>query len=575
MGTQVRRRLRRSGVMRAACLAAVWAGSALVPSTPAQTQHGWVAETPRFRVLVQDAPGLDGEAALAAAGDLEAIRRHFLAEGLGEPPRADGPLEFLIVASKLDLHRLLRDPPSSTTRAVTIRGLDRDFSIVPWHDRPGPRTVLAHEYAHHVEAPGWPPWFREGRAVYLARRIRSEPGVHPVAGLIPLLDRAAWIAWPELLSADRGGPAASEGHFQAQSWLLVHWLAGRLGGIVGLAPRHGGEALSALGGEGLDGAVRAHLDGLRLVSPETSLELVSETELAAVRPAQPWELPLFEAEAHTALRKVGPAFELLAALAERFPAVARVLAASGALELLRGRLEFAEAHYRWAVLLGDERARTAYRLANLLMLPGEVPVHRAAEALRHALRARDGMPREPAHRLSVVHAYMLVGDWRRAFRELSELAKFPGWQSRARREAREVRRRHGAGLRFDPPPPLRAAAPAYPELPAPALSPPPLPRVRASSDRGADRRWPPYGAWLTHGRVAWVDCSADGKRVIVHSPYKRYVFRENPRRQPRLINRPFREHELPCGARGWQVAVAYRKGPSDGDTDGELVGLRF
>lgn len=561
--------------MCAAWLAALWAGSALAPSAAALARHGWVAETPRFRVLVQDAPGMDGDAALAAAGHLEAVWGHFLAEGLGEPPRADGPLEFLIVASKLELHRLLHDPPSSPTRGVTIRGMDRDFTIVPWHDRPGPRTVLAHEYAHHVEEAGWPPWFREGRAVYLARRIRSERDVRPAAGLVPLLDRAAWTAWPELLGADRDSPAVSEGHFQAQSWLLVHWLAGRHGGIAGLGPQHAAEALAALGAEGLDGAVRAHLDGLRLDSPETSVQLAPETELAAVRPAQAWELPLFEAEARTALREFGPASEVLATLVERFPAVARVHAASGALELLRGRLAFAERHYRRAVLLGDDRARTAYRLANLLMLPGAVPTHRAAEALRHALRARDCMPQEPAHRLAVVHACMLVSDWGRAFRELHELAKFPGWQDRARREAREVRRRHQSGLRFDPPPPLRAAAPAHPQLPVSALSPPPPPRVRASSDRGADRRWPPYGAWLTHGRVARVDCSGAGKRVIVHSPYKRYVFRENPRRQPRLINRPFREHALPCGARGWQVAVAYRKGPSDGETDGELVGVRF
>ena len=91
----------------------------------------------------------------------------------------------------------------------------------------------------------------------------------------------------------------------------------------------------------------------------------------------------------------------------------------------------------------------------------------------------------------------------------------------------------------------------------------------------AGYRWPPYGSWLAHGRIAWVECDGDRKTVILHSPYQRLVLRENPDRPPKLINRPFKRKTLPCSSRGWSVAVAYRKSRGPGGTQGEIVGIRF
>ncbi len=549
---------------------------AVASLSAAAGQHGWVAESPHFRVLVREAPGLDATTAATAAEDLESVRLHFLAEGLGHPRHGDGPGEMLVVPNRLDLHRLLRAPPSSSTRGITIRGMDREFAVVPWHEAPGPRTVLAHEYAHQLDDSSWPLWFREGRAVFLARRVPAPEGEHPAGSLIRLLERSTWTAWPELMSADQDAPAVAAEHFQAQSWLLVHWLAGRHARFAAVAPGHADQALAALGETGLAEALNEHFAELLHSPLQAPVELPPPHGTPEVRPAAPWEVPLFEAEVQRSLRYLDTAESRLSHLADLYPAVARVHAAYGALHLLRGRQDLAERHYGRALELGEERPRTAYRYAVLLMRPGEIPESRAAEALRFAVLARDRMPHEPTHRLAVVHGRMLRGDWTGAFAELRALARFPGWGRRAEREAREIERRRAAAIRFEPPPALGPEAPVasvtvrLPPNPPAWAEPAP-----SSASPRSGRRWPPHGTWLTHGRVAWIDCSGGERKLVLHSPYRRYVFRENPERPPRLINRPFREQAFPCDSRGWVVAVAYRKEPDGREIDGELVGVRF
>ena len=547
---------------------------ALLPHLIAQ--HGWVAETPGVRVLVQEAPGLDADTAAAAANDLEAIRLRLKLLGLGFPRRADGPVEFLVVANRLELHALIREPPASRTRGITIRGTDRDLTIVPWLGEPGPRVTLAHEYAHHLDEDRWPLWFREGRAVFVARGIRPRSGDDPVAGLATLLERSAWIGWHELLAAARNDSAVHEDHFQAQAWLLVHWLLSRQPSLPRLMPEHGELALSELGEEGLTQTLRAYLAHLLHSDRELPVEPLPSSESFTGRPAAEWEIPLFKAEAQRALRFLDSSEAGLTDLIERFPRVARIHTAYALLQLVRGRQDLAEEHFGRGLRLGDDRARTAYRYAVLLMQPGPTPRARAERALRFALQARDMMPDEPEHQLAVVHARMLREDWTGAFGELSRLAGFAGWGQRADREALEIQRRRGQALTHEKPPTVVFRAPTA-TLPSPSLSQ--LPAWQDRSPGAAQsprrRRWPPYGTWLTHGRVAWVDCSGGEKKLILHSPYKRYVFRENPSRPPSLINRPFREEKLPCESRGWMVAVAYRKNPADREVDGELAGIRF
>ncbi len=547
---------------------------ALLPALAAQSD--WVAESPHFRVLAREYPGLDAEAVASAAGVLKTIRAQFLREGLGVARRADGPLDILLLPNMLQLHALLREVPPSGVRGVNIRGLDRNLVMVAWHARPGPWVTLAHEYAHQLEDPDWPPWFREGRAVYLARLTQSQFGAPLNTDLLPTLERWPWLAWPALLAAEEGGQAARPELFEAQSWLLVHWLARRHGRIAKLEPEAAYRSLSELGSAGLDETLQRYAAQLQQnAHGELGVRVPADVVPDAV-PAAKWEIPLFEAEVHRNLQYVGSAESQLSLLVREFPRAARIQSAYAAVQLMRGKQDLAERHYGLALALGDTRARTAYRYALLRMRPGTDPAKRAADAVRFARRARDTMPWEPTHQLALTHARMLQGDWAGAFDELRQLARFPGWERRVEREVLEIRRRQDQAFAALPPPALAAAVPvSRVDVPAPSeLSPWTAPRL-GSRRPSISRRWPPSGTWLVHGRIAWIDCSDSDRKVVVHSSFQRLVLRENPDRSPRLINRPFRGKALPCAARGWVVAIAYRKLPGGGPVDGEIVAIRF
>ena len=167
-----------------------------------------------------------------AAADLESVRRGFQQAGLGAPPGTDGRLEVLVVPDTADLHALLGDPPSSRTRGVTIRGLDRSYTVVPWRGLIASRITLAHEYAHYIDRDGWPPWFREGPGPCTSRAAprRATEG-DPQAGVAAILDGAEWMDWPEILSAARHSAATEEPTFQAQSLAAIP-LAGESGVAV-------------------------------------------------------------------------------------------------------------------------------------------------------------------------------------------------------------------------------------------------------------------------------------------------------------------------------------------------------
>lgn len=552
-------------------------GILLVASVPTiAAQHGWIGESPHFRVVAQARPGLDAAAVASAVEDLERIRERFLGDGLGSPRRADGPLDVLLVGTMFDLHTLLRYPPNSRTRGITIGGMDRELVVVPWHALPGPRVTLAHEYAHQLDENDWPLWFREGRAVYLARRMPLRSGEDPVAGLLAILDRSEWVAWPDLLAAGRDSDVADEEIFQAQGWALVHWLASTQISVVRLRPDDASNALDRLGADALSDAIREHLANLpAYVSNEADLDDLTVAGVT-VREASEWAVPLFEAEVWRELRFLDDAERRLAELAASWPTVARVQAAYAAMLLLRRQEDEAERRFRLALELGDARPRTAYRYALLLMRPGEPFAKRARDALRYALRATRAMPWEPNHHLALAQAHMLAEDWDSAYQALRDLAGFPDWERVADREVAEIERRRFQAVRLERPPALE------PEIPVRSVSVPlsiPLqpweePSIRDRPAAGS-RRWPPYGTWLVHGKVAWVDCSAQRKKVIVHTPYKRLVLLVDADKPLRLINRPFRGNSLPCEARGWKAAFAYRKAPDGRDADGELVGIRF
>ena len=539
-------------------------------------QDGWVAESTHFRVVAQARPGLDASAVASAVEDLERARERCLDAGLGPPRRADGPLDVLLVGTMFDLHTLLRYPPNSRTRGITIGGMDRELVVVPWHALPGPRVTLAHEYAHQLDENDWPVWFREGRAVFLARRMPLRSGEDPVAGLLAILDRSEWVDWPHLMAAGRDSAVADMEIFQAQAWSLVHWLASTRTSVARLRPDDASDALDRLGADALSIAIREHLTNLHGHASNEVDPSDWNAEGVAVREASEWVVPLFEAEVLRELRFLDDAERRLAALAASWPSVARVQAAYAAMLLLRRREDEAERRFRMALELGDARPRTAYRYALLLMRPGEPFAKRASDALRYALQAVRSMPWEPNHHLALAQARMLSEDWEGSYEALRVLAGFPGWGRVARREVAEIERRRFQAILPERSPSLETRVPVNSvSIPLSIqLQPWEEPSVRSRPAAGR-RRWPPYGTWLVHGKVAWVDCSARRQRVIVHTPYKRLVLLVDTDKPLRLINRPFRGDSLPCEARGWNAAFAYRKAPEGSDADGELVGIRF
>ena len=573
-------RLLRSSRSVLGVAASLRVATALAFAHSLSAQPGWVAETPHFRVLALEAPGIDATTAGFAATVLEQIRQQFRLFGAGPPERADGPLEVLVVPNKFELHELLREAPDSRTRAITVGGLDRDYVVVPWHEIPGPQITLAHEYAHQLDSLRWPPWFREGRAVYLARRTALPSGQDTRVPLVAMLERSDWLDWRDLLRAERDSAVVNDELFQAQSWLLVQWLATQRVPLTRLTPGRGSTALSELGPDRLTSTLREHLATLREGAGK-ELAALPEIDLeASTRPAAEWEVPLLRAEIERELGFHDSAEQELRSIARRFPSAARAQAAYASMLLIRGELDSAERYYRAAIELGDRRSRTSYRHALLLMRPGEMPRTRADAALRAATQALAANPSEPLHQLAVAHARMLLRDWNGAFAELRKLSRFDGWADRAAEEAAEIVRRKVQSIRSAPRPDIAARLEPVPDLLARMAvvegSPDPWkPPSAPASPLPQPHAWAPHGAWVAHGRIAWVDCSDNARTVILHSPYKRYVLRENPDRPPVLINRPFRARAVPCNTRGYVVRISYRRLSEEDGPDGEIFGIHF
>ena len=559
--------------------ASQWIAAALAFAPSLCAESGWVAETPHFRVLAHEAPGIDATTIGLAATVLERIRQQFHLVGAGLPERADGPLEVLVVPNKLELHELLREPPGSKTRGITVGGLDRDYVAVPWHEIPGPQVTLAHEYAHQLDRSDWPLWFREGRAVYLARRTPPLSGQDSRVPLVEMMDRATWLDWDALLQARADSVIASNKLFQAQAWLLVQWLAAQGTPLARLAPGHGSAALAELGSERLSTVLRDHLATLHRGGLEELAGLPPTPIEAKTRAAADWELPLLRAEIQRELRFLDAAEQQLRSITERFPKAARAQAGHASMALIRGNLDAAERFFRTAIELGDRRARTSYRYALLMMRPGGESRIRAEAALSAAMRARRADPSEAVHQLAVAHAHMLLEDWNGAFAELRKLARFRGWSARADKEAAEVVRRRLQSIGGAQAPLFGTERRPFPTLLAGMAGaggkPDPFKPRDSTPNPPAPPTWAPHGAWIAHGRIAWVDCSTSAKTVILHSSFKRYVLRENPNSPPLLVNRPFRAKAIPCNTRGYVVRIAYRKLSERDGPHGEIVGIHF
>lgn len=260
--------------------------------------------------------------------------------------------------------------------------------------------------------------------------------------------------------------------------------------------------------------------------------------------------------------------------AER-PGEPSILAAQGALAMDEGRYDEAEPLLEQAAADPGATARTHYRFALMLLRPvGGQTRERATRAARHARHALERAAMAGDYRLTLAHALMVDEQWEASARELNQLAQEPAWRERADEEMAELLRRRQQALSAvtrpaeptAPPPssvdagPLELAA-----VPPPPKSAPPPPIS-----------WPPPGAHILAGRVDYVDCRGPEKIIVMRHPLLTLRIRERKGKPAKLFHPPEKHWtEIPCGAKGWTVNIAYY--PYRGRTDilGDAAAILF
>lgn len=548
--------------------------AALCAAASLAAQVGAVAETENFRILAGPDVQLEQHAVAEAAGRLEGVRSRLAAAGLPPRGKAVEPLNILLTPTVFSLRSITGGHSAPRTRGLTIHGIDRNLVLLAWHAPGDPMTALAHEYAHQLDDNAWPLWFIEGRAEFLARYPSREARGH-----LARLEQPERLGLKALLAAKDGGASALHDAFYAEAWLVFDWLAEQRGDIAGIRPAHLHDAIDRLGTAGVETELRQHAERRDIASREPAPVVENQQFDVTVRAIEPWEQPLLEAEINLALQRPQRASALLAALLGKHPRVARIHAAGGFAAIAAKNYDQAESSLARAIELGDRRAETAYLYTLMLMRTGDDAGQRAAAALKHSLRARDRAPHEPRYQLAVAQARMLVGDWERAFEDLSRLAAFPGWAQRAHREAAEVRRRRGGRLAAQKQPQL--APPSDPSEPyrplllkTPAIEPlPDAPAELQKPVRGS--RYHPPGTTLVYGRIGWVDCSDGERKIILNTPLLKLVLRENPQKPPKLLSPPVKWDVLPCQTYGWTVNIVYKPLRGPGEIKGEVTAIWF
>jgi hypothetical protein len=247
----------------------------------------------------------------------------------------------------------------------------------------------------------------------------------------------------------------------------------------------------------------------------------------------------------------------------------------GALAMDEGRYAAAESSLKHAAAAPGAMARTHYRLALLLLRPVNGPEReRAVEAAEHARRALEQFPSSPDYRLALAQALMVSEDWEASARELNTLSVRAGWRGRANEEMEElVRRRQQAVAGVERPAPESQPhaqpAPTQPlelaAVPPPPKPPPPPPM-----------RWPPPGADIVAGRIDYVDCSSSEKIIVLRHPLLNLRFRSPKGKPAKLFLPPQRDWtEIPCGAKGWTVNIAYYPYSRRDGITGDAIAILF
>ena len=543
---------------------------------------GVEARTEHVRVVTE----LEPRFAKAAAIHLERARAFFVSLGLRPRRRAPGPLTVLLYRDAVEMESRLPipEPRPRFARGFFQTGVDRDYIVLAWDATGNPLVALAHEQVHQLMAgTHHPTWFREGLAEYLSRWEVGDGGVHlgaSVPSLLSLLDQNAWIPLAHLVTSSDRRDLVPRPVYYAQSWLIVHWLAGSAQGELP-DPEELERRIDSMGAVGVEEQLRAHAQALSAESPAASLLAVSVAIPPAVelRLLEAWESDFYRADA---LREGGRREQArlrLMELERAFPARPEPSAAIGALEMDEGNYREAEAAFARAVTKGPVEPRTHYRYSLMLMRPEgdrSDEAERTRLALEHARRARQADAGELLYAFTEAQALVLAGRWSEAAERLADLASEPLWRERAEREFSVLLQRRQQALGAVPAPVI---APRVGPLLLPWLTgevepvPTPLPPPEPST---AEQNWPPPRTVVLYGHLTAVDCRGAEKIVTVETPRFRVRLRELADRRATLHSPPKKWRGLPCKARGyWEVNVAYRPDLKKGDTRGELAAILF
>ena len=508
-------------------------------------------QAPRVEVISTLGPAVD-EQTLAA---VRAAQRTYSRLGLAlRKPHL--PVQVILVPTVIELAPHI-GPGTGRSRAFSFPGADRNYIVLAWAAPGNPLRAAAHEYAHLVDPLAEAPvWFREGFAEYLSYLEPAGPArlapAAPERHVVRLRD-SPWLPFEQLWEASRSSEAFSAPTFYAQCWLTVHWLASRGGAVREMRPADLEAARSELGDAGLENALRAWFEQID-PAPSGSYEIAQ----TASAPESAWRVRLALAEVDRELGRTARAREALERLQAERPGEPSVLAARGAFAMDEGLYDEAERLLEMAAADADATARTRHRLALMLLRPkAERTRDRARAAATQARQALESFPRSPEYRLALAQALMVSEQWDASARELGALSRHPGWRQRADDEMNELQRRRQQALGELPRPPIASSAPDPPStlgeplelaaVPKPPKPPPPPPM-----------RWPPPGATILAGRIDWVDCTGPEKIIVMRHPFLSYRIRD-PRGKPaKLFHSPEKDWtEIPCGAKGWTVNIAY------------------
>jgi tetratricopeptide (TPR) repeat protein len=215
-------------------------------------QHWNRISSDHFSVLT-DAGSQKGHEIAARFEQMRAVFGELL---MRKQVRMSKPIEIIAVASTAEYSQL---SPSSTTHPVNSPGfflpeVDRVFIVLNAAD-PDCWRAIEHPLAHYFLNYNYPPtqpWFDEGMAQYFSSlyftaqktELGSDPELPPpgqasgvasaalkAKSLTEILQQTPWLSLPDLLETKRpaleGGDATHPTIFEAQSWILIHYLIAR------------------------------------------------------------------------------------------------------------------------------------------------------------------------------------------------------------------------------------------------------------------------------------------------------------------------------------------------------------